>query len=94
MEYKPKCQILQPMNPITSIKEVWTFDEKTGKSYLLPNFFHENVVIFDTINMEINYSASSPLILSKNPSSSHYDKYAQVLVPNASDGRVIVFDGV
>ncbi|EXX59727.1 uncharacterized protein OCT59_013485 [Rhizophagus irregularis] len=34
-------KILQPMNPITSIKEVWTFDEKTGKSYLLPNFFHE-----------------------------------------------------
>ncbi|CAB5369067.1 unnamed protein product [Rhizophagus irregularis] len=40
--------------------------------------------------MEINYSASSPLILSKNPSSSRYGKYAQVLVPN---GQILFIGG-
>ncbi|RGB41962.1 hypothetical protein C1646_751574 [Rhizophagus diaphanus] len=60
--------------------------------------------------MEINYNASSPLILSKKTlpkfllvTISNYGKYAQVLVPNGQilfiggqlqDGRVVVFGEV
>jgi hypothetical protein len=69
----------------------WITDEKTGKSYLAPTIFEENMVIFDTINMVINSSASGPKVLAKDPASiGSYNKYAQVLVPN---GQILFIGG-
>uniref|UniRef100_U9T0N4 Galactose oxidase n=1 Tax=Rhizophagus irregularis (strain DAOM 181602 / DAOM 197198 / MUCL 43194) TaxID=747089 RepID=U9T0N4_RHIID len=130
-DIKPKPDNLFYDHPIPSVLKKYglLMRKPANPIYFQIFFMKKNVVIFDTINMGINYSASSPLILSKNPSSSHYGKYAQVLVPNgqilfiggqvndvdnlliydtindtidtwqivnttASDGRVIVFDGV
>jgi hypothetical protein len=83
---------LQPTKyPISASSPIWISDEKTGKSYLTPEFFNRNVVIFDTINMVINYSALTPINFSTNPSKfGYYKNYAQVLVPN---GQILFIGG-
>jgi hypothetical protein len=73
----------------------WISDEKTGKSYLTPTLLDEKVLIFDTINMVLNISASVPKIFSeKYPSGgflNSYDKYVQVLIPN---GQILFIGGI
>jgi hypothetical protein len=87
---------LQPTKDITHISTSlsrWIFDEKTGKSYLTPEYFDDNVVIYDTINMAVNYSALTPINFSPSQSKtllSSYRKYAQVLVPN---GQILFIGG-
>jgi hypothetical protein len=82
---------LQPTKYISISFAGWIFDEKTGKSYLTPEYFDNNVIIFDTINMVINYSALTPINFSTNPSKfGYYRKYAQVLVPN---GQILFIGG-
>ncbi|PKY39811.1 hypothetical protein RhiirA4_528312 [Rhizophagus irregularis] len=73
----------------------WISDEKTGKSYLTQTLLNEKVLIFDTINMVLNTSASVPKIFSeKYPSGgflNSYDKYVQVLIPN---GQILFIGGI
>ncbi|CAB4466922.1 unnamed protein product [Rhizophagus irregularis] len=73
----------------------WISDEKTGKSYLTQTLLNEKVLIFDTINMVLNISASVPKIFSeKYPSGgflNSYDKYVQVLIPN---GQILFIGGI
>ncbi|POG67993.1 hypothetical protein GLOIN_2v1778806 [Rhizophagus irregularis DAOM 181602=DAOM 197198] len=95
-------KILQPMNPITSIKEVWTFDEKTGKSYLLPNFFHEKKRVL-VPNGQILFIGGQvndvDNLLIYDTINDTIDTWQIVNTTGKttevpSDGRVIVFDGV
>jgi hypothetical protein len=85
---------LQPTKDISiSLSKRWIFDEKTGKSYLTPDYFDNNVVIYDTINMAVNYSALTPINFSPSQSKtllSSYRKYVQVLVPN---GQILFIGG-
>ncbi|RGB30887.1 hypothetical protein C1646_764741 [Rhizophagus diaphanus] len=73
---------------VWSVSNEWITDRKTGKSYTFQSISN-GVSIFDSINLELTQSVSSPKNLLGNSSSS-YIGFAQVLLPN---GLVLFIGG-
>ncbi|CAB4410712.1 unnamed protein product [Rhizophagus irregularis] len=71
-----------------SVSNEWITDRKTGKSYTFQSIL-DGVSIYDSINLELTQSASSPKNLFGNSFSSYID-FAQVLLPN---GLVLFIGG-
>lgn len=71
-----------------SVSNEWITDRKTGKSYTFQSIL-DGVSIFDSINLELTQSASSPKNLFGNSFSSYID-FAQVILPN---GLVLFIGG-